>query len=202
MTDFGLARKLDPNAEKRLTQEGTLIGTPAYMPAEQIENSAKLVGPRSDIYSLGVILYEMLTGELPFTGPVMAVIGKILRNNARPPSEIRKSVSPQLESICLKMMARSADDRFGSMKEVADALVGFIREARTAVISTSTPAIAPQPAPEVKRPPRKPAHENTPDQKPLSNRERKQKSFFLTGSGTRTSTGSCWPAARRRSFSA
>ena len=134
VTDFGLARKLDPHAEDRLTKEGTIIGTPAYMSVEQIEDGAKKVGPRSDIYSLGIILYEMLTGELPFTGPVMAVIGKILRDKPKPPSALKKNISPRLESICLKMMARSADDRFGSMKEVADVLASFIREARTEVI--------------------------------------------------------------------
>jgi serine/threonine protein kinase len=168
VTDFGLARKLDPQAEDRLTQEGTIVGTPAYMPAEQIEDSANRVGPRSDIYSLGVILYEMLTGELPFSGPVMAVIGKILRDNARPPSDIRNSVSPQLESICLKMMARSADDRYGSMKEVADALAGFIREARTAVIPPTKSAVS-KSAPEIRRPARKPARVKSLDQKPLPN---------------------------------
>ena len=134
VTDFGLARKLDPRAEDRLTQEGTIVGTPAYMSVEQIEDGAKNVGPRSDIYSLGIILYEMLTGELPFTGPVMAVIGKILRDKPKPPSALKKSISPRLESICLKMIARSADERFGSMKEVADALAAFIREAKTEVI--------------------------------------------------------------------
>lgn len=139
VTDFGLARKLDSGAEDRLTQEGTIVGTPAYMSAEQIEDGARKVGPRSDIYSLGVILYEMLTGELPFTGPVMAVIGKILRDRPKPPSALKKTISPQLESICLKMMARSADNRFGSMKEVADALAAFIREAKTDVIPAEKP---------------------------------------------------------------
>lgn len=169
VTDFGLARKLDPQAEDRLTQEGTIVGTPAYMPAEQIEGSVDRVGPRSDIYSLGVILYELLTGELPFTGPVMAVIGKILRDTVRPPSELRKSVSPQLEAICLKMMARSADDRYASMKEVADALGSFIREAKTAVIPP-LPSAEPEHTPEVRRPRRKAARKKTTDQKPLSNR--------------------------------
>lgn len=139
VTDFGLARKLDPRAEDRLTQEGTIVGTPAYMSVEQIEDGAKNVGPRSDIYSLGIILYEMLTGELPFTGPVMAVIGKILRDTPKPPSALKKNISPRLESICLKMIARSADDRFGSMKEVADALAAFIREAKTEVIPKEEP---------------------------------------------------------------
>src|SRR5207248_3269451 len=65
--DFGLARRAQENA--RLTRSGSVLGTPAYMAPEQVKGDPKAVGPASDIYSMGVILYEMLTGELPFNGP-------------------------------------------------------------------------------------------------------------------------------------
>src|SRR5207253_1694096 len=71
--DFGLARRVK-QGEARLTQNGTILGTPAYMPPEQVQGDPDALGPACDVYSLGVILYELLTGRVPFEGPAMAVM--------------------------------------------------------------------------------------------------------------------------------
>jgi len=128
ITDFGLARRADQSVESRLTQDGTLLGTPAYMSPEQIGGDPEKMGPASDVYSLGVILYEMLTGELPFRGSITSVIGQILQGEPKPPSELRPDLDKRIEAICLKMMAKSADVRFSSAREVIAALNQYLKE--------------------------------------------------------------------------
>ena len=76
--DFGLAQRADDD-DAKLTREGTILGTPAYMSPEQASGIAEDVGPLADVYSLGVILYELLAGEVPFTGPTMAVLAGAVR---------------------------------------------------------------------------------------------------------------------------
>ena len=81
LTDFGLARSLNRD-ETRLTQPGVLVGTPTYMAPEQVEADYEAIGPTCDIYSLGVVLYEMLTGRVPYRGPLLSVLSQIA--NAEP----------------------------------------------------------------------------------------------------------------------
>ena len=116
--DFGLARSMDD--EVQITNAGGILGTPGYMSPEQVEG--KNVGPRTDIYSLGVILYQILTGRLPFSGSLASVLRQIGSQEPPRPSTIAAEVDSRLERICLKMMAKSQDERFQSMAEVVAAV--------------------------------------------------------------------------------
>jgi serine/threonine protein kinase len=121
VTDFGLARS-SGRIDSILTGAGALVGTPAYMAPEQIGAAADDVGPASDLYSLGVVLYEMLTGRPPFQGPLNQVWRQVLVEKPPPISDIVPGISPHLESICFKALSKEPKDRFGSMEEFASAL--------------------------------------------------------------------------------
>ncbi len=125
--DFGLALETDA-AQSRLTQTGVVLGTPAYMSIEQVMGQTEQIGLRTDVYSLGVILYELLCGRLPFEGGTTVVLGKIIGSEAPPLSEWNSSIDPQLESICMQAMAKQPDDRFASMSEFAAALDEYLAQ--------------------------------------------------------------------------
>jgi serine/threonine protein kinase len=129
--DFGLARQTENTEQSRLTGVGVLMGSPAYMSPEQVGGEPDAVGPASDIYSLGVILFELLTGRLPYEGNVIAIIGQIVTADPPDVRKHRPDVDEKLAAICLKMMAKSTDDRFSSMKDVADALTDYLRGKKT-----------------------------------------------------------------------
>jgi hypothetical protein len=136
--DFGLARR-SRQGDERLTQQGATLGTPAYMAPEQISADRDAVGPACDIYSLGVILYELLTGRLPFQGDVMAMLAQVLMDEPPPPSEVRPGIDPQLEAICLKAMAKKAEGRYRSMAELAAALTDHLRNKPSGVAEETLP---------------------------------------------------------------
>ena len=129
VTDFGLARWLGASGQ-RLTQKGMIIGTPAYMPLEQLHGTVEDIGPHSDVYSLGVILYELLTAHLPFDvapdAPVTALFAKILITPPDPPTKYRPDLDPRLEKIILKAIAKEHADRFRTMAEFAAVLGEYI----------------------------------------------------------------------------
>jgi serine/threonine protein kinase len=125
--DFGLARAIDGGDDARLTKDGAILGSPAYMSPEQIEGNDAKIGPGCDIYSLGVILYELLTGQLPFQGSVVSIIGQIVTSPPKNPCDLRADISPKLAKICLKAMSKKIEDRYSSMKEFADALMDFLK---------------------------------------------------------------------------
>lgn len=119
VTDFGLARLARDGV--RLTHEGAVLGTPAYMAPEQVTDSSA-AGAAADVYSLGAMLYELLTGRPPFDGPVLAVLGQILNTEPPPPSRLRPDLDPALEAVCRKAMAKDAAARYRTMAEFAAAL--------------------------------------------------------------------------------
>jgi serine/threonine protein kinase len=137
IVDFGLARRDNPQ-EQRLTRSGQIMGTLGYMAPEQIRGDLKEIGLACDIYALGVILYELLTGRLPFTGSGLAVAGKILTQTPLPPSTYRSDLDPALEAICLKAMAKDVGNRYASMAELAAALTGFIHSLSATPTATET----------------------------------------------------------------
>lgn len=116
--DFGLAFR-GAATDERLTQTGDAFGSPAYMSPEQIEGDYTKVGPASDIYSLGVMLYEALTGSLPFTGTASAIAVRIARDKPPQPSALRRDCPRELERLCLRMLDKRPAARPASMSEVA-----------------------------------------------------------------------------------
>jgi serine/threonine protein kinase len=124
--DFGLAWRLG-SSDERLTKTGMVLGTPAYMSPEQLSGSAEVLGPRCDIYSLGVIMYELLTACRPFAGQEAVILGQILFIEPAPPSGHRPDLDATIEAICLKAMAKRPEDRYASMGELAAALGDYLR---------------------------------------------------------------------------
>jgi tetratricopeptide (TPR) repeat protein len=124
--DFGLAQRTTAACEVRLTQSGALLGTPVYMAPEQAGGDPEAVGPGCDIYSLGVILYEMLTGRVPFQSKQMgSLLAQVQRDPPPPPSRFRRDLPGELEAVCLKALAKTPEERFASMADFAAALAPF-----------------------------------------------------------------------------
>src|SRR5437870_1098428 len=129
--DFGIAKAVSAAADT-LTQTGTAVGTPAYMSPEQAAGEAELDG-RSDVYSLGCMLYEMLAGQPPFTGPTaQAVIAQRFSEPVPRLRALRDTVPEAVEQAVLKALARVPADRFGTAAQFAQALV-----------LTTTPVVTP-----------------------------------------------------------
>jgi serine/threonine protein kinase len=119
--DFGTAKLAAPSPGSHRTQYGMVIGTPAYMSPEQCEGKG-MIDHRSDIYSLGVMLYEMLTGALPHDGELKEMLMGHLYNTPVPPRERNPSIPPEWEALCLRMMEKSREARFQSITQLARAL--------------------------------------------------------------------------------
>ena len=122
VADFGIALAISTASDTRMTETGMSLGTPHYMSPEQAMGEREIT-VRSDVYGLGVVTYEMLVGEPPFTGPTaQAIIAKVLADEPRPPAEQRRTVPPAVEAAVLTALAKLPADRFGSAAEFAAAL--------------------------------------------------------------------------------
>ena len=123
--DFGLAKR--EFGEATVTSDGRVLGTPAYMSPELARGESHHVDGRSDVYSLGVVLYELLTGERPFQGNRRMLVLQVLEDDPRPPRRLNEGIHRDLETICLKAMSKSPGARYPSCRAFADDLRRFLR---------------------------------------------------------------------------
>ena len=124
ITDFGLAKRLD--GEAAAGQSGEIVGTPSYMAPEQARDNGSAVGPATDVYALGAILYELLTGRPPFRGPTpFDTLLQVLHEDPVRPSDFRSDLPRDLETICLKCLAKDSGRRYPSAQALADDLARF-----------------------------------------------------------------------------
>jgi formylglycine-generating enzyme required for sulfatase activity/tRNA A-37 threonylcarbamoyl transferase component Bud32 len=122
--DFGLAKR--EAGEITMTLEGQVLGTPAYMAPEQARGEGHLVDGRADVYSLGVILYQLLTGALPFRGTTRMLLHQVLHDEPRSPRKLNERTPRDLETICLKAMAKEPGRRYQSAGDLGDELRLFL----------------------------------------------------------------------------
>src|SRR5262249_49255084 len=126
VSDFGLARRVEGG--ERLTQSGAMLGTPSYVAPEQARGRTQALGPPVDIYALGAILYELLTGRPPFLGETAAeTVVQVMSQEPVPPARLNPRVPRDLETICLKCLHKQPERRYASAQELADDLGRFVR---------------------------------------------------------------------------
>jgi tetratricopeptide (TPR) repeat protein len=125
ITDFGLAKQLDADAGR--THSGAVVGTPSYMAPEQAEGKNREVGPAADVYALGAILYECLTGRPPFRGAtVLETLDQVRTWEPVPPSRLQPGVPRDLETVCLKCLRKEPARRYASALDLAEDLRRFL----------------------------------------------------------------------------
>ncbi|WP_153555305.1 serine/threonine-protein kinase [Roseimaritima sediminicola] len=117
ITDFGLARSDRLSSDVRMTQTAALMGSPAYCSPEQVRGE-QTIDARTDLYSLGVLMYELLTGHLPFEGSVGEVLGAVLHLQPPPPTRLRPSLSPAMEALCVELLEKDPAARPASAEEL------------------------------------------------------------------------------------
>jgi serine/threonine protein kinase/formylglycine-generating enzyme required for sulfatase activity len=155
LADFGLALKEEDFGQGG----GGVCGTPAYMSPEQANGEGHRVDGRSDIFSLGVVFYELLTGRRPFRGEMPHILARIVSDEPRPPRQINDAIPKELERICLKALAKRTSGRYTTAKDMADDLRHFLSGAEVGAASRAAPDAGPArlaclaaPTPSDKRP--------------------------------------------------
>ena len=145
LMDFGLAKR--EASDIVITVEGQILGTPAYMPPEQARGELSKVNRRSDVYSLGVVLYQMITGELPFRGTTRMLLHQVLHDDPRPPRKLNDRIPRDLETICLTAMAKEPHRRYATAALLSQDLRAFLDgreiQARPAQLSRARLAMVP-----------------------------------------------------------
>eukprot|EP00913_Durusdinium_trenchii_P023310 g21888.t1 len=125
ITDFGLALRVEGDSE--LTRTGQVLGTPSYMPPEQAQNKRGLVGPCSDVYSLGAILYELLTGRPPFRAEsAVETLRQVMETEPLSPRLLNPNVPRDMETICLKCLQKEPHNRYATAQHLADDLRRYL----------------------------------------------------------------------------
>ena len=142
LTDFGLARQADDG--DRLTVEGTITGTPAYMAPEQAAGEDDRLGPATDVYGLGIVLYELLTGRVPFLGTTLSVLHQVINDPPARPSSLRAGLDPTIEAIVLKTLAKLPNQRYATAGSFADALRAWPAGGATVTAEAVAPGLTNQ----------------------------------------------------------
>ena len=119
ITDFGLAKRMDTDSD--VSRSGAIMGTPSYMAPEQAAGKVHTIGPAADVYALGAILYEVLTGRPPFRGETaFDTIRQVLNDDPMPPSRVQPNIALDLETICLHCLQKNPPQRYASAEALAD----------------------------------------------------------------------------------
>jgi serine/threonine protein kinase len=147
--DFGISKQQTPD-DPELTKSGMVLGSPSYMPPEQMAH-ARNADVRSDVWSMGTVLYELVTATLPFRGATMAeMIAHVLQAELRPPSQVQPGLPAALDAVVMRCLQKNPDDRYQSIDELAAALRQLLATSATAAVSTKALSLSvdmSQPAP-------------------------------------------------------
>src|SRR5689334_8880081 len=145
VADFGIALAASKASGDRMTETGMSLGTPHYMSPEQAMGEREITA-RSDVYALGAVLYEMLTGDPPFTGSTaQAIVARVVTESPRPLLPQRHTIPPHIEAAVLTALEKLPADRFGTASEFAEALATPTYTAPAAAATVATPSVAARP---------------------------------------------------------